>query len=129
MPRLTVKKSVWFDMPNDPDKGRVEITHLSNATKAAIRQKVVKTRQVLNPVTQMIEQETLVDEILDRQLTINAAVTNWENFLDDKGEPMKCTKQNKFIWACDTDFMRQINLFRKEVDLMVKEEMEEATKN
>lgn len=129
MPRLSKKKSVWFDMPNDPDKGRVQITHMSNTTRAAIRKEVVTTRQVINPVSKKFEQETLVDEVLDRQLTINAVVTDWENFLDQDGESMKCNRKNKFIWACDDKFMAQINMFRAEVAKVVEEEEEEARKN
>lgn len=129
MPRAEKKISMWFDWPEDPHGGRVEVTHLTRADEAAIAEQVYEAVNVYNRETGKVESQQKVHTLLDRKLTADAAVSAWENFLDPDGKPMECTQDNKFNWACDREFMAQLNVFRAIVAEEAKRIREQTEKN
>jgi hypothetical protein len=83
--KLIDRHEKWFDIPDDPDKGRIligetdqsEILEIVNA--AALR----SARSALSPESEYLR------EFYARH------ILNWENILDEKGEPLACTYENK----------------------------------
>ncbi len=128
MPRLSKEFSVWFDYPDDPHGGKVEIRHIPPEELARIESEVNTTRLVAGP-GKMPEKETRTDTILDRKLTTDAAVKDWENFLDEEDKPMECSSENKHLWSCDMSFWLFVLEKRKEVAKLLKEREEELLKN
>jgi len=129
MPKAVKKLSMWFDWPDDPHGGRVEIVHLDQQDTANIAEQVYETRNVFNAGTDKIDTEQRINTILDRRLTADRAIKSWENFLDGEGKPMECTRENKFFWADDAEFMAKLNGLRKIVAGKVREVEERTEKN
>ncbi len=109
MPRLTEKCTMWFDFPDDPDGGRVEIESLSDQDIAAIRAKAQITRVIYDQAKERPVQEHIFDTDIDRRETVERAVKDWENFYDEDGKQMPCTVESRRQWSCSLDFVRFVN--------------------
>lgn len=133
MPRLTNVIKDWFDMPDDPDKGRVEIRHLKKGEINDIEDRIERFETLLR---------TDPDGNLNREIKVNpakgaqryaflcAAVSGWENFLDLDGEPMPCTDENKIRMARDDEaFGAFVGKCRTELAERVARDREAARKN
>lgn len=136
--KLQKLTKVWFDLPGDPDGAKFEIKHLRAGEIAKIVEKTHKRRFEfrenedgdLKPVPIF---ET--NEMLERELTIAAAVTDWENIFDEKGKILFCTNKSK-IRICkelgEEDFKVFLDFItdcRKKLSGMVKEQTETERKN
>jgi len=129
MPRMTEKLSIWFDYPDDPDKGRVEITNLDDEDIAMITAKAYSARNVYDTESGLPRQEHSYNTLVDRQETAVRCVTNWENFFGTDGKPMKCSRANKSKWACNTAFMDFVKKCCDIVKAKAREQTEAKRKN
>ena len=129
MPKIAKRRTMWFDMPDDPVKGRIEVAHLTAGDVAEIRDQSMTLRNVFDAESGKPVSEQRIDLALDRQLTVCAAVRGWENFMDEGGRQMPCTDENKRLWAREDGFMAFLNQCREKLATLVQEERESATKN
>lgn len=97
--RIIKQTERWFPVPNDPDKARLKIKHLSPGETQDIFDKVFvqkidykKGKGKKAKLEPVFSQKT--DKKLDREMTLTMAVVDWENFFDKKDKPMECTPEN-----------------------------------
>lgn len=107
MPRVIQPVTMWFDLKNDPDGGRLEIQSLSPDQVAEIEDQVVTVRRYWDMETEREVPERRINTNQDKRLTFAAAVVGWENFFNEDGEPMDCTEANKQKWAMDKGIWAQ----------------------
>lgn len=96
--KLQKLTKAWFDLPNDSDKASFEIKHLLAGEISEIVEKTHNRRfefredkkGKLTPVPIL---ET--NDLLERELTVIAAVTDWKSFFDPDGKLLDCTNENK----------------------------------
>ena len=136
--RLQKLSKAWFDLPDDPDNASFEIKHLLAGEIAEIVEKTHKRRfefredkkGKLTPVPIL---ET--NDMLERELTILAAVTDWKSMFDPEGKPLDCTNENKLRLCKELNeedykiFMDFITDCRQKLADIVKEETEAERKN
>jgi len=129
MPRQRKKLKMWFDYPDDPDNGKLEICNLDSQDIAAITAAAVQHRTVYDTETRTTRPEQIFHPLLDRQETAVRCITDWQDFYDEDGKPMPCTAANKRQWACDATFMTFVNKSRQIVDEKFAEAQADLTKN
>lgn len=133
MARLTGEKKVWRDMPDDPDKGRVEIKFLKPGEERDLQDQIDLYQTMLKPDAEgNMQREVKINPAKGdgRYVFLCAAVTNWENFFDEDGKPMACDDANKIRMARDDpQFGETIGKFRTELAELVATEREAARKN
>ncbi|GFK95445.1 hypothetical protein NNJEOMEG_03308 [Fundidesulfovibrio magnetotacticus] len=121
--RLIDKKAVWYPVPGDPDGARVEVKYLTPGEEDDIREKMRPFRQTMKAApdgTLQPEYEANANMGDRRYAFIVAAVSNWEGFHDEKGQPLSCTDKNKirvsrdwegfgaFIGECRRDLAEKV---------------------
>lgn len=129
MPRLIEKVSMWFDCPDDPDGGKVEVQHLTDQDISEIRTKAQTTKLVYNQAKDAPILETETFPAIDRRETCERAVKNWSNFFDESGRPMPCTAENRRKWADTPWFMALVNRSLVVVKEEAQKRAEEKRKN
>jgi len=94
--RITKPAERWFDIPNDPDNGRLCIRQLtpgeiSEIFDASMNQTIsyVEKDGKFEPNFQ----QTL-DKKKDRELTISKILVNWQNMFDENGDVLEFSKEN-----------------------------------
>jgi len=93
MARITKPTRRWFEMEGDEDGARVEIKALAPGERQEVAQAALKQRLIYKPGEDM----QTVQEINPSGETLAMArlcVVGWENFFDESGKPMKCTRKN-----------------------------------
>lgn len=97
--RISKANERWFDVPNDPDKGRVKIKHLSPGELSEINDKSFE-KQINyksgkgKKAGYVPDVKVKEDPITFRELPIKLAVVDWENFFDTNDKPMECNDTN-----------------------------------
>lgn len=129
MPRLMEETKIWFDLPGDPDGGRVLIRNLTDQDYAVIMGRAMKNRFVFDAEAGRVVQEQGFDVLIDRVETINLAVADWEKFFDQAGKPMDCTPANKKQWACNQEFTTFVKAQLPVVAVEAAKKAEEKRKN
>lgn len=95
--RLQKVSKAWFDYPNDEDDAKFEIKHLLSGDVSSIVSKTHKRRFEFKEDSEGKLQPMPVletDDLLDRQLTMAAAITDWENINDEEGKSLECNSDN-----------------------------------
>lgn len=125
----------WFDVPNDPDKGRIKIHHITPGELTDITDQAYKQDVIYKPVEgqkgkvePIITQD--VDPKLNRKLLLTTAVVNWENFFDRKDKPMDCNEKN--IMRCSREiegFDDLVEECKKQLATDIAAEKEDQQKN
>lgn len=133
MARLTPPKKAWFDVPNDPDKARVEILYLKPGEERDIQDTIELYETSLKPDAEgTLQREVKINPAKGdkRYAYICAAVVNWEQIFGLDGQPMDCTDANKILLARDDDtFGPFVGECRTKLAEIVKTEREAARKN
>ena len=87
-----------YDDPR-PGTGRVCIRDMGVFFRERQRTRKRKTQFVRNSGSRAMEQVELLqtpeEEAQDREDAFDYAITDFENFFDAKGKPIKCTRENK----------------------------------
>jgi hypothetical protein len=100
MPVIKENDRRWFDIPDDPEGGAVEVMHLGKNEIADI----VSGCQITRTFFRNGEQETVTESTKRYDIAlISASVKNWRGFRAADGAEMKCTKENIAKW-CQQDW-------------------------
>jgi hypothetical protein len=136
--RLQKLTKAWFDLPNDPDGAKFEIKHLLAGEIAEIIEKTHNQRFEfrknedgdLKPVPIIENNKTL-----ERELTVVAVITDWENHFDENGKILDCTDENKLRTCKELSeedfkiFLDFITDCRQKLSETVKNQAEAERKN
>ncbi len=100
--RIKKTEQRWFDVPNDPDKARVKVKHLSpqefnSIVDEAFTEDITYQKDEKGKMQQSITQDKNKEKL--RELPITLSVMEWENFYDSDDKLMECTEENKIV-AC-----------------------------
>lgn len=133
--RITKITDRWFDVPNDPDNGRIKIHHISPGELSDITDKAFSQDVIYKPVAgqegkiePVITQKS--DQKLNRKLLLTTAVVAWENFYDRDDNPMECTPDNIMRCSREIDgFDDLIKEFRDRLAADIAKEKENQQKN
>lgn len=133
MPKISKEVSAWFDYPDDPLGGKVEVRHLKKAKAQgilgqAMDQKVISRGKDASGEP-LVESEIKVDNVKTNELLAVACVKAWENFQDEKGEVLPCNKDNIKRYAGEDGFIEFLVKCREDLAKQVKEQQEKALKN
>lgn len=115
MPRQSAEFTMWFDVPDDPDHGRVQVRHLLGGEIQEIVFQAADVREVWDDVKGAARRDTRHDISKSNQLFGNAAVVGWENFLDATGKPIPCNAANKAAYAKEGWYVPFIGECREKV--------------
>lgn len=125
----------WFEVPNDPDGGRIKIHHLTPGELTDITDKAYKQDVVYKPikgqkgkVEPIIKQD--MNTSLNRELTLKAAVVGFENFFDRDDKPMECNPENVMRCSREIDgFDEIVSKAREQLAADIAKEKEDQQKN
>lgn len=125
----------WFDVPNDPDGGRIKIHNLTPGELTDITDKAYKQDVVYKPikgqkgkVEPIIKQD--MNTSLNRELTIKAAVVGLDKFFDREGKLMKCTPENVMRCSREIDgFDDIVSEAREQLAADIAQEKDDQQKN
>lgn len=123
----------WFDVLDDPDKGRIRIKHLQPGETTDIfdevfTQRIDYKKGKKGKLEPKFSQETNIK--LDRKMTLIAVITGMENFYDLKGKPLECNNENIMRCAREIEgFTEMVAEFRKQLTEDIKQEEEDQRKN
>jgi len=123
----------WFDVPDDPDRGRLKIKHLTPGETSDIFDKVF-TQEIRYKKGAKGKFEPAIshntDKKLDRELTLTKSIVDWENFFDKDNNPMECTPENIIKAGREIDgFNDLVTELRETLAEDIKKEREDQTKN
>ena len=134
--RITKTTERWFPVPNDPDKARLKIKHLSPGETQDIFDKVFtqkidykKGKGKKAKLEPIFSQKT--DKGLDRKMTLTMVVVDWENFFDEEGKKLlECTSENIMEFSRKTEgFTEFVTECREQLAEDIENEKEEQIKN
>lgn len=92
--RIKKTDARWFSNEADPDKSRVKIKHLTPGELDEINDlSFVQDIEYADGSTAPVVKSITKSDIF-RELPIQKAVVDWENFFDDDDVPMECTPEN-----------------------------------
>jgi hypothetical protein len=125
----------WFEIPNDPDSGRIKIHHITPGELTDISDQAYKQDVIYKPVAgqkgkvePIITQD--VDSALNRKLLLTTAIVDWENFFDREDKPMECTPDNIMRCSREIDgFYALVEEFRTQLAEDIAQEKEDQRKN
>ena len=119
---------VWFDYPNDPDKGRICLRLTDEEKREEIESATTKKiRKTFRGGPYMDEE---VNKKKRAELDWDYKIVDWENTKDENGVDIPCTPENKsFLVRKSPGFKFMIEGFLVELLSMVQEEEELETKN
>jgi hypothetical protein len=133
VPKLKKRHRRWFEIPDDPLRGEVEIVHLSKTEIQDIMTRGIDTRVITKAGADggpgVPETQTKVNNSLIRSEVAVAAVKNWKNFQDQDGKALECTPENVPLFARDDEFMAQLTRCREILGREVAEQEEAERKN
>ena len=131
--RITKQVERWFPVVGDPDGTRIKIRHLSPGEKADIYDKVF-VQQVSyeqdgeGKLKPKFSQET--DKSLDRQLTIQKSIVDWEFMFDHDDKELECTPENKIKALQEIEgFNVLISDLREKLSKEIESERKQQRKN
>ena len=131
--RITKPIERWFDVPDDPDKGRLLIKYLSPGEVSDIFDEVIK--QVVNytkgesgnlePVFSQV-----TDKKKDRELTLIKSVVGWENVFDQDGKALEFNADNLVRASREIQgFNELVAKFRAKLAKDIDQEKKDQEKN
>lgn len=126
--RLNKRLEAWFDVPEDPDKGKVLVVHLNDGDKADIMQAASPTVMKIN-LQGEATRESVYNRVIDREMTVKKSIKDWKNFFDEDGKPIPCTDENKARFAREDGFMAFVSDCREKLEAMATEQKKVKEKN
>ena len=138
---MRIKKTVerWFDVPDDPDGGRLKIKHLTPGEKTKIFDKVFKQeinyKKIKGKKGKKDEFEpTIIQKSnpgLIVKLTNIEAVVGWKKFFDENDLLMEECNEENVTRAYDTieNFDELVTELREQLAKDIKQEEEDQRKN
>ena len=92
--RLSKEFSMWFKVPNDPDKAEFKIKHLPPGDLAKIEAATMDL-QIEYQDGSDNKQKAEVKPIAGKEVEFKLSVLDWKNVFDEAGEPLGCNTPNK----------------------------------
>ena len=88
---MRIRKPVeqWFEIPDDPDNGKILLKILSPGESARIMDRAFDINVTGNG------NKTSYDRQIDREMTVKNCILDWKNFFDVDGNELQCTDENK----------------------------------
>ncbi len=133
MPKVKPIRSRWFDLPDDPLKGRVHVRLLKKAEVQAIVAQGIDSKTIDKGFDdkgeRLCETEIRVDNGKTAKLLAVACVLGWENFLDEKDQPLECTPENIKLFILEDGFAAFLKDCREVLAKEAADAEEEARKN
>lgn len=128
MPKLSREFTIWFDVPDDPLKGRVEIRHIPDGEISEITSMAIDQRLVFGD--EGVRRDSSYSVAKDTELTICRSVKSWENFFNDDGATdLPCTDANKMRYARELWFREFVTDCRKITAEQYNQQREAQRKN
>ncbi len=126
--RITKEVEQWFDIPKDPDKGKVKIKYLDEGHQQELVQEAF---EVNNEAIKDDVEKTIVKQNPKklREAIVRERITDWENFYDVDDNLAECNLENKIIQSRQKGFMKLIDGFIKKLDKQVEGETKKEVKN
>jgi len=131
--RITKTIERWFDVPNDPDKARIKIRHLSPGERAEIfdvvfNQNISYKKNEEGGFDPVFSQDN--NKKKDRELTLTKTVVGWEKFYDKKDKLLECNEKNIILASEKIDgFNILVTELREKLDEDIKQERKDQVKN
>jgi len=98
---MRIAKAVerWFEIPQDEDKGKLLIKHLTPGEIQDIVDEVMVQEIVYEQPEEGEKPKGVMrqknNRRLDRERTVLESVVDWKNFFDQDGKKMACDQANK----------------------------------
>jgi len=125
--RIFKERTQVFDIPEDPDKGWVEIIYLNPGKQQEV---VAKGRRLdIAFIDGKQENRLIPDEILLRDNNVDTRIVRWGNMFGEDDKEMKCNRANKIKFICEDGSPEFLAEKIEELDVIVKEEREKEVKN
>ena len=132
---MRIVKSVerWFNIPNDPDGGKLLIKHLTPGEAADIIdqvfvQKIDYKQNDKGKFEPLFTQN--LDKTKDRELPVIKSVKGWENFFDDNDKVLEFNEENVLKASREiTGFNELVTEFREILSKEIEKEKEVQIKN
>lgn len=126
MPNIAREIRVWFDLPNDPVGGRVELRHIKDGEAQQILSKITVTQTSLRDG----RQEVIARQTDNPNMALAAAaIVGWEHHYDEQGQPLACTRENIERFLREDDYLRIITGLISDLTRETKRRHEDAEKN
>ena len=126
--RLNKRLEEWFDVPDDPDKGKVLFVTLNEGDRAEIMQAASPTVMEIT-LQGEATRRSVYDRTVDRAMTVKKSIKDWKNFFDEEGKPIKCTDEAKERFSREDGFMAFVAECREKLDEMAAEQKKVKEKN
>jgi len=131
--RISKAEERWFEIPGDPDGGRLKIRHLLPGERAEVWEKAFPQGVQYRPDEKgkmAPEFNMKPDRKYDREETAKRAVKDWENFFDADGKALECTPENVVRAVNEIEgFTLLVNTFREQLSEDIAKEREDQEKN
>lgn len=119
---------VWFDYPDDPDKGRICLRLTDEDRREQIEE--MTARKVRKTFRGGAYTDEEVNKKKRSELDWDYKIVDWENTKDENGVDIPCTTENKFFLIRNIPaFKFMVEGFLVELLSIDQEEAEEETKN
>ncbi len=127
MPKLIPVFTMWFDVPDDPLGGRLEIRHLQGGEIRDIVAKSTDLRMVYRQ--DGVEKHSRHDLSADGDMALCRTVVAWEKFFGEDDQPLSCTDSNKRLFAKEEWFAEFVADCRRDVAEAFAKHQEKIAKN
>lgn len=102
MPKISKDISAWFDYPDDPLNGKVNVRLPKSGEVQSAVEKTMEIKYVWDEETQ--KAEPVIGRSGTKASIVQLAVLDWKNFFDANDKPMKCTPANIKAMCCEDGF-------------------------
>jgi len=131
--RIKKVEERWFEIPGDPDKGRLKIRNplpgeLDEINEKVFSQKIIYRQNSKGKFEPEVTQNPNMK--LHRELLLKATVKDWENFFDASGKPLKFSEANLLKASKEIPgFDELVEQLRDQLAEDISKEEEELRKN
>ena len=127
--RIFKERTEWFDIPNDPDNGRLKIKYLNEGEQQRFVAKCRKLSFIFNESTKTSEGHMVPDETLLKEDGVDLRIDDWKNVFDENGKNLECNKVNKIKVSDLNGFSEILKDMIEKLDKIVEKERELEEKN
>ena len=128
--RIFKERTEWFDIPNDPDNGRLKIKYLNQGEQHRLVADCVDRSISVNEKTNVSENRMDTDEVRLVETAVDTRIVDWKNIIDDEtGKKLECNKINKIRLNDIKGFSDILKDMIDELETMVDKEREQEEKN
>lgn len=127
--RIFKERTEWFDIPDDPDNGRLKIKYLNEGEQQRFVAKCRKLSFIFNETTKTSEGHMVPEETMLKEDGVDLRIVDWKNVYDENGKPLECNKANKIKVSDLNGFSEILKDMIEKLDKVVDKERELEEKN